>query len=225
MTEIQESSQEDLTWQTYFEEENKSFFKRLCRVHREVFIARAVRSFTDKYFPASGFFVEAGAGTSQSSSRIQCQNRKLIALDLNHYVLKNHNVLEEKVQGNIFALPFQNESLDGIWNLGVMEHFTDQQIVDILSEMKRVLKPEARIVLFWPPPYAPFQIVLNSITWCAKFFFRKKVDFFPDEINRYKNKDRARWFLNQAGFRFLKSHFTILDLFSYAIVVAEKSKE
>lgn len=221
-TKSEEKLSKELTWQTYFEEENKSFFKKLCRIHREVFIARAVRQITDRYFPESGFFLEAGAGTSQSSSLIRQGARRLMALDLNHYVLRQHNVLPCKIQGNIFALPFHDESIDGVWNLGVMEHFTDQQIMDILSEMRRVLKPSGRVILFWPPPYAPFQIVLNSITWLSKIFLRRQVDFFPDEINRYKNKARAKRFLEKAGFVFLDSRFLLTDFFSYAVVVAEK---
>lgn len=214
--------EEELNWQTYFEQENKSFFKKLCRLHRAILIARAGKVYTNKYFPKKGIFLEAGSGTSQSSSMIERGGRKLIALDLNYYVLAEHNVLPHKVQGDIFVIPVKNDSLDGMWNFGVMEHFTDQQIIDILKEMKRALKPGAKLILFWPPPYAPFQIVLNSITWCAKTFLNKRVDFFPDEINRYKTRGRAKWFLDQAGLKLTQVHFTFIDLFSYAIVVAEK---
>lgn len=223
MTLLKDKNQDaDLTWQTYFERENKSFFKKLCRLHREVFIARAVRIFTDRYFSRDGIFLEAGSGTSQSSSLIRGEGRRLVALDLNHYVLCQHNVLAHKIQGNILALPLADNSLDGIWNLGVMEHFTDDQIVLILSEMRRTLKPEAKALLFWPPPYAPFQMALNSITWFAKTFLNKRVDFFPDEVNRYTTRSRVKKFLGRAGLKLIAVHFTIVDLFSYAVVVAEK---
>ena len=211
-----------LTWEKYFTRENRSFFQNLLSFHRKIFISRAVKFYTDKYFHRQGFFVEAGAGTSQSSSRIRKLGRKLIALDLNHYVLARHNILAHKVQGDILSLPFKSKSLDGIWNLGVMEHLTDEDIVRTLKEFKRVMKDDAVLLLLWPPYFAPFQIFLKSIQWVLLTFLHKKVEFFPCEINLYRTKTRLKSFLDQAGFKLTGLNFNVLDLFSYIIVVARK---
>lgn len=117
-----------LDWTTYFKRENKSFVQNLFSFHRKVFISRAVKYYVNKYFPKEGFFLEAGAGTSQSSSRIEKLGRKLIALDLNHYVLAQHNCLDHKMQGDILSMPVKSKNIDGLWNLGVMEHFTDEDL-------------------------------------------------------------------------------------------------
>ena len=211
-----------LNWTTYFHGENKPFFQRLLSFYRKAFISRAVKYYTDKYFPGEGIFLEAGAGTSQSSSRIEKLGRKLIALDLNHYVLAQHNCLDYKVQGDILSLPVRSRSVHGLWNLGVMEHFTDVEIKVILKEFKRILKDDGVLLLFWPPFYAPFQIVLNSIAWLSHKFFNKKIEFFPSEINRYQNKQRLINFLQTADLKLVKTYFNILDLFSYVVVIVKK---
>ena len=211
-----------LDWTKYFEREDRSFFQKLLSFHRKVFIARAVKYYTDKYFSEEGIFIEAGAGTSQSSSRIERRGRRLIALDFNHYVLAHHNCLGLKVQGDILSLPVRSKSVDGLWNLGVMEHFTNEEIQAILKEFKRVIKDDGVLLLFWPPFYAPFQIVLNSIAWIARKIFHKHIEFFPDEMNLYQNKKRLMEFLNAADLRLERTHFNVFDLFSYVVVVAKK---
>lgn len=208
-------------WQEYFSREGTTFFQRLLMIHRRVFISRAVRYWFNKVFPQSGIFIEAGAGTSESSGRIDASDRKLVAFDVCNFVLANLNVLPGKVQGDIFRLPFPDDSIDGIWNLGVMEHFTDQQIHDILSEFNRVLIPEGRILLMWPPWFAPYELILNSIAWFLKAFFRKEVSFFPDEINRFTTRARLESFLTNAGFRPQRAAFSWRDIYSYIVVVAQ----
>ena len=46
----------------------------------------------------------------------------------------------ETTIGNIFDLSAQDK-YDGIYNIGVMEHFSPQEIVDILKQFNQVLKP------------------------------------------------------------------------------------
>lgn len=59
-------------------------------------------------------------------------------------------------QGDIFALPFRDDSFDLVWNAGVIEHFLPAQRSAALLEMVRVCKPEGRIVVLVPWRGAPF---------------------------------------------------------------------
>lgn len=211
-------------WEKYFRRENETFFQRLLMFHRRVFISRAVRHWFNIAFPASGLYVEAGAGTSESSSRIEPLQRTLVALDVCHYVLHNLNVLPHKARGNIFNMPFADNTIDGIWNLGVMEHFTDEEIHAILSEFRRTLKPDGAILLLWPPWFAPYELVLNTISFCLEKAFNKQVEFFPDEINRYTSRKRLDTFMRQAGFTLQRSSFSWRDLYSYIVVLARPDK-
>ena len=209
-------------WDQYFQRENQSVFQRLISVYRHHVISPAMRYYAETYFPAQGIFLEAGAGTSQSSARISSRERQLVALDLNHYVLARHNVLPAKIQGDIVCLPVQSSSLAGIWNLGVMEHLTAEQIVDALKEFGRVIRPDGVIVLLWPPVFAPFQIVLNAVAWVMRVFCRREVEFFPNEISLWRSRRQVQRLIERAGLRLERTHFNLRDLFSYVVVVIRK---
>jgi len=47
----------------------------------------------------------------------------------------------EVVRGDLFAIPVKDNSLDLVWNAGVLEHFTGHTQDRAVSEMLRVLKP------------------------------------------------------------------------------------
>jgi len=207
-------------WKDYYSKEERTLFGRLIQLFRHAIVSRSLRYWFDRVFPESGLFVEAGAGTSQASGRVRLHNRTLIALDAVDIVIHKLNVLDLRVQGDIAYLPFGDRSLTGIWNLGVMEHYTDNQLRIILSEFRRVLKPTGRLLMFWPPWYAPHEIVLNSMSRLAWALFGKKLVFFPDEVNRYSTRRRMSGLLASAGFQVIETRLSWRDLFCYVVVVA-----
>ena len=129
------------------------------------------------------------------------------------------NILNLKVQADIVRLPIAVGKVDGVWNLGVMEHFADAQVVEILTEFRRILKPNGRILLFWPPWYAPYELILNSITWIARTWLGKSLSFFPAEINQFDSKLRIQRLMNAAGLELEACHFSVRDIWSYVVVV------
>ena len=56
--------------------------------------------------------------------------------------------LHELIQGSVFKTNFENKKFDGIYNLGVMEHFNLQDIEN-LNEFNRILKDDGKIILFF----------------------------------------------------------------------------
>jgi ubiquinone/menaquinone biosynthesis C-methylase UbiE len=77
------------------------------------------------------------------------------ALDISANALDRYRALySEKslcVLGNIMEMSFKEDSFDGVYNLGVMEHFEQGDMQKVLKELHRVLKPGGKVVLFWPP--------------------------------------------------------------------------
>ena len=209
-------------WDEYFTSEKRGVFQRLLMVYRRRVIAPATAYHFERVFPPRGVFVEAGAGTSESSRDIAAGDRVLVGLDLSYVVLHRFNILPLRLQGDIRNLPVLDDSVSGIWNLGVMEHFTDRELDVILREFNRVLVPGGRLLLFWPPWYALHELVLNSISWFAEKILRKTIVFFPDEVNRYTTRKNAARILARSGFHLEKTSFGWRDLFSYVVVVASK---
>ena len=101
-------------------------FGWLASMFRKVFLVSAVRHYTDRFFTSEGVFVETGCGTSESSVGIRRQGRRLLGVDFSFEALvlaRQQRTFDYLVCADIRHLPFREDSIDGIWNLGVMEHF------------------------------------------------------------------------------------------------------
>jgi SAM-dependent methyltransferase len=204
---------------------SQSLFGRISAVVRRQIISRAVRHYTRRYFHGGGIYVECGCGTAQSSARIPLDGRRFVALDFSTAALEQARrvpIFHAFVQGDIFHLPFAEESVAGIWNLGVLEHFDVEAGGRILREFRRVLRPGAMAVLFWPPQYGSSRWVLAPIEWLRSRRSGPPFRFFPDEVNRLRSKQHARRALESAGLEAAAVHFTPRDAFIHMVVVARK---
>jgi SAM-dependent methyltransferase len=219
-------AQQKQAWDEYWLHQNEeSMFGRICALHRKLFISRLVQVYTERYFPKKGIFLEAGSGSSGSSFRINKYQRKLIALDISPEALKKAKAighLDEYKEGSIFDIPYKANSLDGIWNLGVMEHFTEEEITNILKEFYRVLKPGGTVILFWPPVFGSSQVVLTSIEKIYNAIAEKKIQFFPDEVSVLKGSRHARRLISHSKFQINHIGFSPIDLYTHLIVVLKK---
>lgn len=214
-------------WTEHWSEgKQQSISQRFFSFYRKAVFARAVSYFFNRYFPEKGIFVEAGSGTAETSMRIDKLggNRKLVAADIVQPVLKQcHPVMDSRVCGDIFSLPFADNSVDGIWNVGVMEHFTQEQIDRIMKEFYRVLKPEHRIILLIPGADSPPQKMLKVL----EFFInargkQKDFSFHPPEISQLKSKKQGREMLSRNGFRTLQINYGWRSLLAFRILIAVK---
>lgn len=126
-------------------------------------------------------------------------------------------------QADILNLPFPDKEFDGVYNLGVMEHFTPDQIHRSLSEFHRVLKPGGKVVLFWPPQSSPIGKVLSVFHWfAARVNTAAKDPLYPPEISRTSSREQGETWLRAAGFRPVYYEFGIRDGYLQRVFVAEK---
>jgi SAM-dependent methyltransferase len=228
MLEAQAAARESQkAWSEHWSDDRQSSFsQRFFSFYRKAVFARTVRYFVGKYFPKQGRFLEAGSGTSETSLRIDKGNRDktLVAVDIVPRVLRNcHPIMDHRVCGDIFRLPFQDSSIDGIWNVGVMEHFTHEQIDKIMRELHRVLKPGCRIVLLWPGADSIPQKMLRVV---EKVINIKKKDetfrFHPPEISQLKSMKEGHQVLKRNGFECLHIDYGFRSLLAFKTVVGQK---
>lgn len=196
--------------------------QRFFSWYRRVVFSRTVRHYCERYFPPTGIFLEAGSGTSETSMRLDKLGgrRILVALDIVPSVLKRcHPIMDVRLAGDIFCLPFAGASLDGLWNVGVMEHFTEAEIDSILSEFRRVLKPRAPMVLLWPGsdsvPQKLLAIVQRLVRVCGRPGFR----FHPPEIGQLRSLRQGRRILERNRFEVLHLGFGLRSLFAFKVLV------
>ena len=203
----------------------KAWWDRFLSLYRTQIIARAVNHYINRFFSPEGIFVECGSGTSETTLRTDKKKRKFIALDFSTIVLKktiNNPKIDSCLGGDIFALPFKDNSIDGIWNVGVMEHFTHLQIGEMLKEFRRVLKDDGKVVLFWPMIYSPYEIFINIVEAVVNSFSKKRFQFYPNEISRLTSRREGKDFLMNSCFKDVEFFFNYRDAFSFGIVVGTK---
>jgi len=214
----------DQEWEEHWNELDTSFFGKLLKIFRIHVLAHDVRRYHEKYFPRQGIFLEAGSGTSQTSVRLKKHQRTYVAIDVSERALheaRKIRTMDEFVKADIRKLPYRTSSVSGIWNLGVMEHFSHDEIIKMLKEFRRVLKPGAVAIMFWPYRYAPYQLLLKTISAAGRVF-GKNIQFFPNEPSQLNSRKEAVMLARNAGFSGTKVHYTPMDLYCYMVVVCRK---
>ena len=107
-----------------------------------------------------------------------------------------------------------------------MEHFTEAEIADALREFHRVLKPNGRMVIFWPPEFGASVVFLKGVKWILENIFDKKgVNIHPDEITRVQSKDHVVSLFDRAQFATQEYHFGPRDLFTYSVILLNKRSD
>jgi SAM-dependent methyltransferase len=101
-----------------------------------------------------------------------------------------------------------------------MEHFDAGAIVQILSELNRVLKPGARLVLFWPHRRATSVAVLGSAHWIMNDVLKRSVQLHPPEVSLLKSRKWVEELLAEARLTLESYSFGPADFFVQAVVVA-----
>lgn len=200
----------------------------IAAFYRRFIIRPSLNKFILNNFKADSVLMHAGCGSGQVDRDI-AQKFSIMALDISPVALgmykKSNRSVKKLIHGSIFDIPLEAKSIDGIHNLGVMEHFTEKEIADILGEFHRVLKPHGRIVLFWPPKFGLTVMVLKFVHFILNRVLKKNVQLHPAEITHIASKKQAAAILGRSGFALKDYSFGIGDLFTHAIIVGEKMED
>lgn len=214
-------------WDEYWKKKNRGgiVYALIAEFYRKVIIRPNLNHFIGKYFAKGSTLLHAGCGSGQVDMDLNKEYR-LIGLDYSSSALKIYQAVQEgrceTLHSSVFDIRLPDGSVDGVYNLGVMEHFSHEEIQKSLAEFKRVLKPGGKMVLFWPPEFGVSVMFFKALRGMIKLFFRKDVKFHPDEISRLKSKKEAYEIFAQSQLRVVEYSFGPRDVWTYSIVVAEK---
>jgi len=121
--------------------------------------------------------LEAGSGSGRVSIRLAERGAQAILLDtskeaieFSKEIARRRNTDAYFIVGSIFSLPFKKESLDVIWNAGVLEHFDLQKQQLALDEFLGCLKHEGATAIIVPNRHAFFydiarRVAMRTNTW------------------------------------------------------------
>ena len=215
------------TWDHYWSsKKTRILYDIVAEIYRRVLIRPSLNHFIKKHFNPGDTVLHAGCGSGQVDSNIT-KYIQINALDISPNALeiyKKENGPEAKtIQGSIFNIPLPDHSIQGVYNLGVMEHFYEEDIIKILKEFYRVTTPTGKLVLFWPPEFGLSVLFFKALKIIfAKVFRNPDIQFHPDEVCRLKSKEHAQILLKTSGFKIEEYYFGPRDFFTYSVVVATK---
>ncbi|MDP3640718.1 MAG: methyltransferase domain-containing protein [Nanoarchaeota archaeon] len=142
------------TWDSYWKrvpiyDEILDFLRKMMNLQ--------LKRYLKKYVHPSEKTLEPGGGSAYVSAMLQEEGQEAFALDYAALPLKiARDTLKSKatlVQGDMFNMPFVNNSFDLTFNNSTLEHFSNPG--DALKEMVRVTKPGKFVFVGVPFTYGP----------------------------------------------------------------------
>ena len=212
-------------WDGYWgEQQVSSLYHVIASLYRQLVIKRHLDRVILAHFPPGSELLHAGCGSGQVDAHLQREMR-LTAIDispaaLSRYVHNNPRVANVR-HGSILELPFAGETFDGVYNLGVLEHFHPPELQRILQECRRVLRPRGKLVLFWPHRRATSVLVLKIVMRLVRLV-RDTAAVHPPEVSLLSGRREAEARLAAAGFRLVEYSFGPRDFWVQAVVVGER---
>jgi dolichol-phosphate mannosyltransferase len=186
------------------------------------FLERVMR----RFFQKGERVLHAGCGSGQVDQTLR-HLLKITACDISADAVRMYAQVNwphcECRQADIMALPYEDGEFDGVYNLGVMEHFSPDEIRTAFREFYRILRPGGRVVIFWPPLKSPLRYVLGVFHFFARRLDTKaKEPPYPPEISRVASRQQGESWLREAGFEPLYCEFSGRDLYTQYAFVAQK---
>jgi ubiquinone/menaquinone biosynthesis C-methylase UbiE len=222
-------SSNDQNWDEYWtrasNKQTHAAYSIIASFYRKFIIRPSLTKFIKSNFKEGAKVLHAGCGSGQVDESIS-NYIDITPLDLSEGALdlyKKYNPsVKNLMHASIFKIPAEDNSYDGIYNLGVMEHFNEQDIQKILKEFRRVLKPGGTIILFWPPKFGLSVLFLKSIHYFLNDILGKNVHLHPKELTHIKSRSHARKIMEVADVNMVDYVFDISDLLTHAIIVGKK---
>lgn len=219
-------------WDSYWtqgNEKSRQIYSVIASVYRRLAIRRNLDFFIHKHFAPGARLLHAGCGSGQVDSKLSREMR-ITAVDISWPALESYrrnNPQAEAIRhGDILKLDeVAGGTFDGAYNLGVVEHFSREQIVQILREMGRTVKPGGKVVIFWPHRKATSVFVLKMVHRVLDLLrgtHTPQVRLHPAEISLLQSRKQARDVVEEAGFNLVDYYFGMRDLLVQAVVVGCK---
>jgi dolichol-phosphate mannosyltransferase len=226
---VDDSVQDPQGWDSYWEKKQTNgavAYEAIATLYRNLIIKSRLNAVIQREFPKGSQLLHAGCGSGQVDSDLHDYAR-ITAVDvsvpaLQIYQRENPQAFAVK-HASIFNLPFESASFDGVYNLGVVEHFEQEELARVFDELRRVLRPHGKFVIFWPHAHASSVMVLNGVHWVLNDVLKKDTRLHPPEVSLVQSKRHAQELLEKAGFTLRSFDFGPKDLFVQAVVVAERS--
>ena len=171
-------------WDTYWAKDQKAYntiYDSVAVFYRKYIIKPYLGRYFKKYFTSDSTILHAGCGGGQVEEGFDA-SFTIIGMDISHNALSLYRRCHDRsnlILGDITTIGIKDETIDGIYNLGVMEHFSEDEIHTIFREFHRIIKKNGVIVVFWPPKFGLTVIALRFGHFFLNSILQKNVQLHP----------------------------------------------
>jgi SAM-dependent methyltransferase len=200
-------------------------YDKIAVFYRQNIIKPQLERYISKYLEKNSIILHAGCGGGQVEEGI-AHYYTIIGMDISPNAIALYKKCHDDpnlILGDITSIGIKEGSLDGIYNLGVMEHFSEEEIKIILMEFRRILKKRGKIILFWPPKYGSTVIFFKIVHFILNPVLRRNIHFQPPEPNCIQSKKWVKNIINQPGLTLERISFGMEDFYTNMAVVIRKS--
>jgi ubiquinone/menaquinone biosynthesis C-methylase UbiE len=202
-----------------------STYDRIAVFYRQHIIKPHLERFLCKYIKKNGIIMHAGCGGGQVEEEIT-DTYTIIGMDISFNAIalyKQCHTEPNLIAGDILSIGVKDNSFDGIYNLGVMEHFSEDEIDRILREFHRIVKKDGVVILFWPPEYGSTVIFFKGVHFFLNSILRRDIYFQPPEPSRVRSRKWVSEKVTRAGFSLEEISFRLEDFYTNMVVVIRKN--
>lgn len=164
---------------------------------------RFVTAETRRVLPGGARVVDAGCGIGATVCGLADAGYDAIGIDFAEDAVARIRSLVPELQievADVRALPFEDGSLDGVWSLGVIEHFYDG-FAPLIAETERVLRPGGYLFLT-VPVFSPLKALKARMGRYPAYKLEERDQFFQFAYRPSFINER----ISNHGFRLLRSY-------------------
>ncbi len=197
-------------------------YSALASIYRRTLICGRLARWLRKSFNDGASLLHAGCGGGEVDALVSKRYR-ITGLDVSPNALRLYERHNPHAVGTIHAdllqLDLGGVLYDGAYNLGVLEHFEREDIVLILQNMMKVVRPDGKLVIFWPLAKAPSVKLLGAWHRALNRGSREVVRLHPPEVTLIQSRSEVEKIVGAAGLKVLAYEVTPRDLYVQAAIV------
>ena len=209
-------------WDQYWKagrSNGRNWYAILASIYRHFFIAKRLEGLLCRHFQRGDQLYHVGCGGGEVDERAG-RIFTIVGVDISSEARSLYSKKHPRAkvrEGSILDAPLV-PPLAGIYSLGLVEHFSHQDIVKILQNMRKSIHLAGKAIIFWPHRNAPSVYFLRLASWLRGWLGLHE-PLHPPEPSLLKSRAEAQRLVAQAGWEILEYDFSPRDLWIQAAIV------
>lgn len=199
----------------------RRWYAVVASLYRRIFIVDRLRDVLDRHFVPGATLYHVGSGGGEVDEQAS-KKFKITAVDISPEARKLYALRypgATVLSGDILHGPMV-KPLAGLYSLGLVEHFSREEIVRILSHMRQSILSRGKIILFWPCRHAPSVYFLRFVAG-IRGLCGILSPLHPPEPSLLRSRAEAQEIASEAGCRLVEYDYGPRDLWIQAVMVLE----